>query len=212
MQADIFPLGPLQSNCVLLRDEAAGEALVIDPGVDTPEILEILREGKLQLKAILLTHGHFDHVGGAAGLTKEFGAEVRLNREDLYLYENAPDHGARYGLKCSPQPAPGNFLEHGTEILLGGVSVRVLHTPGHSPGSVCFHVSSENLLITGDTLFKDSVGRTDLWRGCMETLLASIAREIMTLPGDTRVIPGHGPETRVSLEKSDNPFLHGLSV
>lgn len=211
MILETHPLGPLLANCILLGDEEAGEAIVIDPGGDAAGIHGRLTAHGLTLKQILLTHGHIDHVGGAFELKRLTGAPVLLNEGDLQLLKRIREQAVFFGL---PEPdqadRPDQFLTEGQQVGLERCPAQVLCTPGHSAGSVCFYFASLKLLVSGDTLFAGSIGRTDLPGGSSMRIIQSIRTQLLPLPDETRVLPGHGPETTIGEERSSNPFFRGL--
>jgi hydroxyacylglutathione hydrolase len=213
MFIDVFPTGPIQANCILIGDEKAGKLAVIDPGADAPLITERIGRSGLQPAMVLHTHGHLDHAGGTADLCGllDDGLPVGLHRDEKELYFNLATQGAMFGLGAETPPEPTLWFEHGQRLTLGALSLEVRHTPGHSPGGVCFVVSGapEPLVIVGDVLFAGSIGRTDLWGGSFPVLEQSIREQLYTLPEDTRVICGHGPDTTIGREKLSNPFVQG---
>ncbi|MBL7684743.1 MAG: MBL fold metallo-hydrolase [Deltaproteobacteria bacterium] len=210
---DIIPVGAFQCNCIILADPQSKEAIVIDPGDQVTDILARIRKLDLKVKSILHTHTHIDHIGGTTALQKETNARVLLHAEDLFLYEQMAMQGAFLGLHPNqvqnPVP-PDEFLKDGQEIQAGSISGTVLHTPGHTPGSCGFYFPKleSGLLIPGDTLFAGSVGRTDLWGGDYDLEIQSIKKKYLSLPDETIVIPGHGPNTSIGREKRMNPFLN----
>ncbi len=207
MILETFPVGPLRCNCTILGDEATGEAMVIDPGDNVAQILARLARHKLTLKQIVVTHGHIDHVGGAVQLKKATGAPVLLNQNDLPLLKMMDMQAGWLGI-APPEVAPPDVsAEDGMVAGISGHTAQVLHTPGHTQGSICLHFAPENLLIAGDTLFAGSIGRTDLPGGDGRQILRSLHDRLLTLPDATRVIPGHGPETTIGQERESNPFL-----
>lgn len=214
MLLETFPVGPLQCNCTVLADEASGEAIVIDPGDDPRTILELIERRKLKVKALLHTHTHLDHVGGSAALKHATGAPVCVHGDDVFLYDLLPAQGALFGFRLE-QPEPVDHLLKEAEVIRAGpLEVEVIHTPGHTPGSLTFRVTeggkeSTPLLLTGDTLFQGSIGRTDLWGGSFEEIMRSIHTKLLPFPDGVRVLPGHGPETTIGRERALNPFLAG---
>jgi hydroxyacylglutathione hydrolase len=204
---ETFPVGPLQCNCTVLGDEASGEAMVVDPGDNIPQILATLARHKLSLKQIVITHGHIDHVGGALRLKRATGAPILMNQNDLPQLKWMDMQAGWLGI-ATPEVAPPDLsAEDGMAIGVAGHSARILHTPGHTEGSICLHFVDENLLLAGDTLFAGSIGRTDLPGGDGRQIILSIHDRLLTLPDATRVIPGHGPATTIGQERESNPFL-----
>ncbi len=211
MIIETFPVGPLQCNCTILGDEQTREAIVIDPGDDVSRIHRRLAENGLTLKQILVTHAHIDHVGGALRLKRMTGAPIYLNENDLPLLEMIATQAAWLGMSIPPETAPPDSgLVDGQTVGLEHYPANVLHTPGHTQGSVCLHFAPLKLLIAGDTLFAGSIGRTDLPGGNHGQIIDSIHSRLLVLPDETRVIPGHGPITSIGDERRSNPFLTGL--
>lgn len=207
MILETFPVGPLQCNCTVLGDEASGEAMVVDPGDNIPHILNLLEKHRLKLKQIVVTHGHIDHVGGALRLKKITGAPVLLNQNDLPLLKMMSVQAAWLGM-ATPEVAPPDVsAEEGMTVGIAGHTASVLHTPGHTQGSICLHFAPEKLLLAGDTLFAGSIGRTDLPGGDSRQIIRSLHDRLLVLPDETRVVPGHGPETTIGEERATNPFL-----
>jgi len=202
-----FPVGPLQCNCTILGDEASGEAMVVDPGDNIPQILSFLEKHKLTLKQIVVTHGHIDHVGGAARLKRATGAPILLNQNDLPQLKMMDEQAAWLGVATPEIVAPDVSADEGMVVGIAGHAARVLHTPGHTEGSICLHFAPENLLLAGDTLFAGSIGRTDLPGGDSRQILRSLHDRLLTLPDETLVVPGHGAETSIGEERETNPFL-----
>jgi glyoxylase-like metal-dependent hydrolase (beta-lactamase superfamily II) len=210
---DVFAVGPIQANCVLLGDRSAGELVVIDPGEEAERIVDRIRTAGMKPTAILHTHGHLDHVGGTADLAHLLGGElpIGLHPDELELYRNAPLQARMFGLEVETPPEPDLLLQHGDAVSVGGLELEVRHTPGHSPGGVCFISRSvdEPLAIVGDVLFAGSIGRTDLAGGSFHDLERSIREQLYTLPDETRVVCGHGPDTTIGRERASNPFVSG---
>ncbi|MBI5197555.1 MAG: MBL fold metallo-hydrolase [Nitrospirae bacterium] len=205
---EILVVGLLQCNCSILGCEETQEAMVIDPGDDPDRILKVLSRLGLRLRYILHTHAHFDHVGGSKRLKEATGAQIFLHPEDLFLYQNMDMQTAYFGLPAPAIAPVDTYFSDGQELSAGKLSARIFHTPGHTPGSVCFHMDhGHRKLFTGDTLFKGNIGRTDLWGGSHETILQSIEEKLFALPDDTLVYPGHGPATTIGRERESNPFL-----
>jgi len=202
---ECLTVGPLQMNAWLLLDHASSDAALIDPGDEVPRLLKRIDDAGCQLKWLLATHGHFDHVAGAAEVQASVDLPLRLHHADEFLVENMPQHQALYGLPTSAVPRMQPDLADGDTIALGDCKLQVVTVPGHSPGQVMF--VWDNHAIVGDCLFAGSVGRTDLPGGSFSILEASIRERIYTLPGDTVIHPGHGPDTTVDRERRTNPFV-----
>lgn len=203
----IIPVGPLQCNCSIIGDETTHEAMVIDPGDEIEDIVAILNKQNLQVKQIVITHAHIDHVGGAMKLRALTGAPILLNQNDLSLLKMLDEQAGWIGV-----PPPGKVeiesdIQHDQTLTAGNLVANVLHTPGHTEGSVCLYFPANKLLIAGDTLFAGSIGRTDLPGGSFEKIMRSLHEQVMKLPDETIVIPGHGPNTTIGREKEENPFL-----
>ena len=205
----IIPVGPLQCNCSIIADETTREAMVIDPGDDIDQIVALLDELRLQVKQIVITHAHIDHVGGAMQLKARTGAPILLNSNDADLLKMLDIQASWIGVADPGKVQIDSELSAGQKIAAGGHSATVLHTPGHTEGSVCLYFPAEKLLIAGDTLFARSIGRTDLPGGSFQKIIRSLHNQVLTLPEETRVIPGHGPDTTIGIEKEENPFLAG---
>jgi len=207
MILESFPVGLLASNCIILGDQRTQEAIVIDPGDEAAHIHQRLTELGLNLKQIVLTHAHIDHVGGALKLKKLTGAPIYLNENDLPLLEMMDAQAAWLGIHAPEVAAPDGGLADGQIVGLEHYPAQVLHTPGHTQGSVCLHFAPLKLLVAGDTLFAGGIGRTDLPGGNFDQIMDSLRNRLMTLPDETRVLPGHGPETTIGVERISNPFL-----
>jgi glyoxylase-like metal-dependent hydrolase (beta-lactamase superfamily II) len=205
-----LPVGMLQCNCSIFGDEQSGEAIVIDPGDNIEEILAVLEKHALRVKEIVITHAHIDHIGGAAKLKAATGAPVRMNASDQELYDHLDVQAAWLGMEAPARTEIDGGLRDGDVLTLGPAEFRVLHTPGHTQGSVSVWIPAENKLIAGDTLFRDSIGRTDLPGGNPRQILRSIADQLLALPEETIVVPGHGGNTTIGREKERNPFLQSL--
>jgi glyoxylase-like metal-dependent hydrolase (beta-lactamase superfamily II) len=209
MILETYPVGPLACNCTLLGDTEAGEAIVIDPGDEVWRIHRRLAELGLKLKQILITHGHIDHVGGALELKRLTGAPILLNENDLPLLRMMGQQAAFMGMETPEVAPPDASLTDGQHVGLTYYPAQVLHTPGHTQGSICLHFAPLKLLLAGDTLFAGSIGRTDLPGGNYEQIIDSIDSRLMVLADETRVIPGHGLNTTIGEERRSNPFLRG---
>jgi glyoxylase-like metal-dependent hydrolase (beta-lactamase superfamily II) len=210
---EVFPVGPIQANCVLLGDADAGELVVLDPGEEAELIVDRIGAAGLKPTAILHTHGHLDHVGGTADLVHLLGGglPIGLHPDEVELYRNAPIQARMFGLEVEAPPEPDLMLRHGDTVSVGGLDLEVRHTPGHSPGGVCFIATSvaDPVAIVGDVLFAGSIGRTDLMGGSFQVLERSIREQLYTLPDATRVVCGHGPDTTIGRERESNPFVSG---
>ena len=211
-----FVVSPFAENTYVLASE--GEAALVDPGTATRAergAVEAYIEGAgLRVRHLLLTHAHVDHVFGCHHFAERYGADAehggwQLHPADAPLLENAAVQAELFGVRIDPPPPAAHDLAAGDEIALGNVTFRVLHVPGHSPGSVAFYCASESVVVSGDALFQGSIGRTDLWEGDFDRLLRSIRTELLSLPDETVVRSGHGPETTVGDERRTNPFLNG---
>lgn len=207
MILETFPVGPLQCNCTVLGDETSREAMVIDPGDNIPQILAVLKKHRLTLKQIVVTHGHIDHVGGAVQLKKATGAPILLNQNDLPLLKMMDVQAGWLGMETPEVAPPDVSAEDGMMAGIAGHPAQILHTPGHTQGSICLHFAPDNLLLAGDTLFAGSIGRTDLPGGDGRQILRSLHDRLLTLPDDTRVVSGHGPATSIGQERATNPYL-----
>ncbi len=199
-------VGPLEVNCYIIGNEK-GNAIVIDPGDEPDRIIEVIKNNGLIIDYIICTHGHFDHVGAVPDLKNATGAKVLIHKDELEIYQAARDMAAFWGYEVEDLPDPDIFVSEGHNIKAGDLNFMVLHTPGHSPGGICLY--GEGLVLTGDTLFAGSVGRTDFYGGDMNQLKNSFNR-LMALPEETKVLPGHGPESTIGEEKRENPFALDL--
>jgi len=204
---EILPVGLLQCNCSIFGDEQLHEAVVIDPGDNIDEILAVLARHALKVTAIVITHAHIDHIGGAAKLKAATGAPVYMNQNDQELYDDIEVQASWLGMETPGRTEIDVEARDGDSLTLGKTAFQVLHTPGHTQGSISLWIPSENKLIAGDTLFRDSIGRTDLPGGDGRQILKSIHDKLLTLPEDAAVVPGHGPNTTIGREKERNPFL-----
>jgi len=207
MILETFPVGPLSCNCTIVGAKATHEAVVIDPGDEVSRIYRRLTEHHLKLKQILITHGHIDHVGGALRLKRMTGAPIFMNENDLEQLEHMEEQAGWVGVETPETALPDEGLRDGDVVGLPECSAKVIHTPGHTKGSVCLHFATLNLLMAGDTLFAASIGRTDLPGGNHNQIIESIRGRLLKLPDMTRVLPGHGPATTIGAERNGNPFL-----
>ncbi len=200
-------VGPLAVNCYIVGDENTREVIVVDPGGDVRQIVETLTQARARVAAIVLTHAHFDHVMGVAGLKRETGAPLLAGAAEAEILASAEGQAKFFGLAIPPPPPPERWLNEGDIVQAGAIKLTVITTPGHTPGGICLWNEADKVLFVGDTLMRGSIGRTDFPGGSMPDLLQSIRRKLLTLPPETRVYPGHGPITTIGEEKALNPFL-----
>ncbi len=209
MEVAVFTVNPFAENCYVCHDQ--GEAALIDPGTSTPaerdRVVQYLERNGLTLKYHLLTHAHLDHILDCAFFVEHYDCPYLMHEADRPLIDQAPQQAMLFGLSIVPPPPPGGYLEEGDTLTVGRYTWRVLHCPGHSPGSICFYDEANGWVIVGDVLFKGSIGRTDLWMGSYEQLIRSIQEKLLPLPDETIVYPGHGPATTIAEERRTNPFL-----
>lgn len=198
-------VGPIMANCFILGCEETKEAVVIDPGDEAPRILSAVNELGLTVKAILNTHGHFDHVGANKKMVEATGAPLMIHADDVHMLSRLSASAAAWGLSAEDSPDPDRTLKDGDTVSFGNISLSVLHTPGHTPGGISFAVDLK--VFVGDTLFSHSIGRTDFPGGDHDTLISSIRTKLFALDNDTTVYTGHGPETTIGREKQYNPFV-----
>lgn len=199
--------GVYQENCYILADPETGDAAIVDPGEDADLFLRRVETESFTLRAVWLTHAHLDHILGVKEVVERTGAPLYMHPADRPLYDGIAEQGAWLGVQAPQPPAPDHELAHGDALQLGGLGFEVRHVPGHSPGSVAF--VGHGVAIVGDAIFAGSVGRVDLPGGDGGTLLASIRDQLMTLPDETIVYSGHGPETTIGAERQMNPFVTG---
>jgi len=204
---EILPVGPLQCNCSVIGDESTREGLVIDPGDDIADVLAVVRKHSLQIKEIIITHAHIDHVGGAMKLRAATGAPILLNQDDYALLKMLDAQAAWIGVAAPGKVEIDHSVGQADSIKVASLSADVIHTPGHTEGSICLYFPAEKKLIAGDTLFAGSIGRTDLPGGSFEKIISSLHEKVLALPDETVVIPGHGPLTTIGDERESNPFL-----
>jgi hydroxyacylglutathione hydrolase len=215
---EILPVGWLQCNCSIVGDPETKECVVIDPGDEVERILQVIARHDLKVRAIVNTHAHIDHVGGLRKMREVTGAPVEMHSADLELYRMLDVQAAMMGIPPPEMTEVDILLREGDAVRWGAYAAEVMHTPGHTPGSICLHlpavagagqgrVSEAGLLFAGDTLFAGSIGRTDLWGGSFEQLLLSLRSKLLALPDATIVYPGHGPSTSIGRERRSNPFL-----
>jgi hydroxyacylglutathione hydrolase len=204
---EILPVGPLQCNCSIIGDESTREAMVIDPGDDISDVLALVQKHNLQVKQIVITHAHIDHVGGAMKLRAATGAPILINENDYALLKMLDVQAAWLGMQDPGKVDVDHSLGELDKVQAGSLTASVLHTPGHTEGSICLYFSAEQKLIAGDTLFAGSIGRTDLPGGSFDKIIRSINDKLLALPDETIVIPGHGLPTTIGKERAHNPFL-----
>ncbi len=204
----IIPVTDFQQNCSIIWCTKTMQGVVIDPGGDVENILHAISETGVDVKHILLTHGHFDHAGGAAELKQKLGVDIiGPHKGDKFLLESLEEYGSQFGMSGIRNCQSDKWLDDGDELQIGDVTLKVLHCPGHTPGSVVFVIDEIELAIVGDVLFHGSIGRTDLPGGNHEQLLASIRNRLLTLDDGFSFISGHGPASTIGNERANNPFL-----
>jgi hydroxyacylglutathione hydrolase len=204
---EILPVGPLQCNCSIIGDETTREAMVIDPGDNIEDVLALVAKHQLQVKQIVITHAHIDHVGGAMKLRAATGAPILLNQNDHALLKMLDMQAAWVGMASPGKVDIDQSVKQSDTIKAGSLVANVIETPGHTEGSICLYFPAENKLIAGDTLFAGSIGRTDLPGGSFEKIIRSLHGKVLALPDETVVVPGHGPLTTIGTERESNPFL-----
>ena len=212
MIVEHFSVAPLGCNCVILGDEERGTAIVVDPGGEAPRILARLAELGLRCEGIVHTHTHFDHIGGTKEVQEATNASNMIHEDDLFLYEGVQMQldGFRAPFQAPEVAEIDRFLAEGDTVQTGELELNVLHTPGHSPGSICLTMEGDRpIVVAGDTLFARSIGRSDLWGGDESQIIDSIRRKLFSLPDETLVITGHGPTTTIGEERKMNPFVGG---
>jgi hydroxyacylglutathione hydrolase len=209
MILEMLTVGPFQENCYVIGDEATGEGALIDPGDEAARIALAVERTNLEIGWIIITHAHIDHVGAVAALVDEYACPVLMHAEAEPMLGQLPTQAMMMGLRFGKVPAVDRHIEDDEMLEVGGLELKALYTPGHAPGHLAFYLESEGLVLSGDALFAGGVGRTDLFGGDMKLLLRSIDERLMTLPDETRVLPGHGPETTIGEEQAHNPFLGG---
>ena len=204
---EILPVGPLQCNCSIIGDETSREAMVIDPGDDIADVLAIIQKHNLTVKQIVITHAHIDHVGGAMKVRAATGATILLNHNDYTLLKMLDLQADWVGMQSPGKVEIDHSLNEQDTVKAGSLIANVMHTPGHTEGSICLYFPAEKKLIAGDTLFAGSIGRTDLPGGSFENIMRSLHDKLLSLPDETAVVPGHGPLTSIGVERESNPFL-----
>jgi hydroxyacylglutathione hydrolase len=208
MIIETFPVGQLQCNCTILGDEETREAIVIDPGDDAQEILKRLAKHGLTAKQAVCTHTHIDHVGAIQDMQERLGTPAAIHKADLFLFDKLDVQAQWIGMPVPKRGLIDRFVQDGDAVACQGVEIGVIHTPGHTPGSTTFHLPGDrHILFTGDTLFMQSIGRTDLWGGSYPEIIRSIEKKLLTFDDETLVIAGHGRPTTIGHERRYNPFL-----
>ena len=202
-------VGPFQENCYIVGDEASGEGALIDPGDEATRIALAVEQTEVEIGSIILTHSHIDHVGAVADLADEYSCPVLLHAEAEQMLQNVQQQAVMMGVKFGRVPQVDRYIAADETLQVGSVRLKSLYTPGHAPGHLAFYIEEEGVVISGDAVFAGSIGRTDLPGGSMEVLMESIRDQILTLPDQTRLYPGHGPDTTVGQERAANPFLQG---
>ena len=209
MILEMLTVGPFQENCYVLGDEASGVGAVVDPGDEAARIAMAVEQTGLEIGSIIVTHAHIDHVGAVAALVDEYSCPVLMHAEAEPMLQQVPTQAMMMGLRFGKVPTVDHHIGEGEMVEVGDLRLRPLYTPGHAPGHLAFYIEDEGLVLSGDALFAGSVGRVDLPGGSMEVLMRSIEERLMTLPDETRVYPGHGPQTQIGNERVSNPFLQG---
>jgi hydroxyacylglutathione hydrolase len=211
MKIKLFTVNPFEMNCYIYYDEKAGEGIIIDPGAfeesEKEMIHDFITQNKITIKYIINTHGHIDHILGNKWAKDTFGVPLLIHKGDLDLLKRSTEQGALYGLSIPESPVPDKFVEENDTVVFGDCTLKVIHTPGHSPGGICLVDEKEKIIFAGDTLFKNSIGRTDLWEGDMDALLDSINNKLFKYSDDYTIYPGHYDPTTIGEEKENNPFL-----
>jgi hydroxyacylglutathione hydrolase len=209
MILEMLTVGPFQENCYVIGDEKTGEGAIVDPGDEAARIALAVEQTGLEISEILITHAHIDHVGAVAALVEEYACAVLMHAEAEPMLQQLPTQAMMMGLRFGKVPKVNRHIEDEEVLEVGGLRLKALYTPGHAPGHLAFYAESERLVLSGDALFAGGVGRTDLIGGDMAVLMRSINERLMTLPDDTRVLSGHGPESTLGDERAHNPFLRG---
>jgi hydroxyacylglutathione hydrolase len=209
MILEMLTVGPFQENCYIIGDEQTGTGALVDPGDESARIALAVEQTGLDIGQIIITHAHIDHVGAVAALVDEYACPVLMHAEAEPMLKHLPTPAMMMGLRFGKVPTVDRHIEDEEVLDVGGLRLRSLYTPGHAPGHLAFYLEDEGLVLSGDALFAGSVGRTDLFGGSMDLLLRSINERLLTLPDETRVLSGHGPETTIGEERAHNPFLGG---
>jgi hydroxyacylglutathione hydrolase len=209
MILEALTVGPFQENCYVIGDEETGAGALVDPGDEAARIALAVEQTGLDIGQIIITHAHIDHVGAVAALADEYACPVLMHAEAEPMLRQLPSQAMMMGLRFGKVPTVDRHIEDEEVLEVGGLRLKSLYTPGHAPGHLAFYLADEGLVLSGDALFAGSIGRTDLFGGDMDLLMRSINERLLTLPDETRVLPGHGPETTIGEERANNPFLGG---
>jgi hydroxyacylglutathione hydrolase len=209
MILEALTVGPFQENCYVIGDEETGTGALVDPGDEATRIALAVEQSGLEISQIIITHAHIDHVGAVAALVDEYACPVLMHAEAEPMLRQLPTQAMMMGLRFGKVPTVDRHIEDEEVLEVGGLRLKSLYTPGHAPGHLAFYLADEGLVLSGDALFAGSIGRTDLFGGDMDLLMRSINERLLTLPDETRVLPGHGPETTIGEERANNPFLGG---
>jgi len=211
MKLHRFIFSPFQENTYVIWDDITNESCIIDPGCysnsEEDELKEFIISNKLTVKYLINTHCHIDHIFGNLFIKTEFDPIFLTPQKDVPLLNMAIEQGKQFGIKVNPSPLPDKYIDELESLNIGNIELKFIFTPGHTPGEYCIYIPEENICITGDVLFKESIGRTDLWKGNYETLMNSIRTNLLTLPDETEIFPGHGSSSTIGYEKLNNSFL-----
>ena len=202
-------VGPIAANCYIIGDESTKEGAIIDPGDEADKILRVVEQTGLQIKFLIATHGHFDHTAAVSSIKKNLECDFILHQKDIPFIQHSKRSAQQWGFNIEQVPEPNKTIEEGDILTLGNLELRIIHTPGHSPGGISIYIASEKIVFTGDTLFQGSIGRADLMLGSMEDLIHSIKTKLYTLPDETVAYTGHGEPTTIGNEKQYNMFVQG---
>jgi hydroxyacylglutathione hydrolase len=209
MILEMLTVGPFQENCYIVGDEESGAGVLVDPGDEAARIALAVEQTELEIQSIIVTHAHIDHVGAVGALVDEYACPVLMHTEAEPMLSHLPTQAMMMGLKFGKVPTVDRNIGDGEVLEVGALRLSSLYTPGHAPGHLSFYVADEGFVLSGDAIFAGSIGRVDLPGGDMGLLMRSINEKLMTLPDETRVYPGHGPQTTVGNERVSNPFLQG---
>lgn len=208
MNIEKLTVGALENNCYIISDEETKEAVIVDPGDEPDRILDLIKKNEYKVKYIICTHAHFDHIAAIPEMKQELSANIVIHKDELLIYKNAHKHAELWGFEMEPLPEPDLLVSDNDNLFIGKISLKIIHTPGHSPGGIC--IKLDDILLTGDTLFKEAVGRTDLLGSNENDLKNSLKKIFKNMSDKTKILPGHGPETTIEEEKSNNYFVHSI--